>query len=138
MPEHREAVKDNKPLDVRLRPARLKKHALLSPLLYLFLEGCATPEAQRAEPPQFRCSGEEGYWQGRAGFAYTGWCTPGTAAAFLDAHQRGREIYELYRRRAALEQEISRSQPGDAQRLELARRQIEQVSELIRRLESAR
>ena len=110
----------------------MKKLALLA----LVLAGCATPDEPRTEAPRFRCTGEEGYWQGRAGLPYTGWCTPDTAAAFLDSHQRGRELYELYRRRAALEQEISRTPAADTQRLELARRQVEQVSELIRRLEA--
>jgi hypothetical protein len=101
------------------------------------LAGCVALEhPPRGEPPRFRCTGEEGYWQGRAGLAYTGWCTPDTAAAFLAGHQRGRELYELYRRRAMLEQEINRAGPGDGERVELNRRAAGQVDELIRRLEN--
>ena len=110
----------------------------LAGLSMLLLAGCAgvRGDAPRTEQPAFRCTGEEGYWQGRAGLAYTGWCTPDTAAAFLDNHQRGRELYELYRRRAMLEQEINRIKPGDTERLELTRRAAGQVAELIRRLEA--
>jgi len=104
----------------------------------MLLAGCATSgrDAPRSEAPRFRCTTEEGYWQGRAGFSYLGSCTPETESAFLGGHQRGRELYELYRRRAMLEQEISRAGEADSERLQLARRQSEQVSELIRRLEA--
>jgi len=104
-------------------------------LLVLFLAACTTVPEPRSEAPKFRCSGDEGYWQGRAGFTYLGSCTPDTEAAFLSGHQRGRELYELYRRRAMLEQDISRAKRED-ERAELARRQATQVEELIRRLEA--
>ena len=109
-------------------------------LAIIGLAGCASvnqPPAT-AEPPKFPCSAEEGYWQGRAGLPYTGWCTPDTAPAFLTGHGRGRELYELYRRRAILETEISRSSPADTQRVAAAREQARQISELIRRLEAKR
>ena len=102
----------------------------------LFLAACTTAQEKPGEAPRFACTAEEGYWQGRAGFAYLGSCTPETEGAFLGGHQRGRELYELYRRRAMLEQEISRARPGDAERLELNRRAATQVDELIRRLEA--
>lgn len=121
MPEHRNAVKQAVCVAI------------------IGLAGCAglnQPPAT-AEPAKFPCSSEEGYWQGRAGLPYTGWCTPGTAPAFLSSHERGRELYELYRRRAMLETEISRSNPADVQRVAAAREQARQISELIRRLEAS-
>jgi len=103
-------------------------------IFLLLLAGCSAPVLVSA-PPTFHCTREEGYWQGRAGLAYTGWCTPDSAAAFQDGHQSGRELYELYRRRAVLEQDMNRIAPDNTQQRDLTRREVEQVSELIRRLE---
>ena len=94
------------------------------------------------------CTFQNGYAQGRAGQAYAGACPADSGKNFLAGHQRGRELYELHRRRESLEREINRIKTAlregipnprtraiEVERLEVTTREAEQVSEVIRRLE---
>ena len=107
--------------------------------------------AGRNEGLKTFCTFQNGYTQGRSGNGYSGACPVDSAKLFLAGHQRGRELYELHRRHEGLEREITRiktalregipnprTRAQEVERLEVTTREAEQVSELIRRLESGR
>jgi hypothetical protein len=65
--------------------------------------------AGREEGLKTFCTYERGYAHGRAGQTYAGGCPANLAAGFQAGYQLGRELYDLNRRLADVQNQITRS-----------------------------
>jgi hypothetical protein len=65
--------------------------------------------AGRNEGLKTFCTYERGYAHGRAGQSYAGGCPANLAAGFQAGYQLGRELYDLNRRLADVQNQITRS-----------------------------
>ena len=104
--------------------------------------------AGRTEGLTTYCTPDNGYRVGRAGEAYRGVCPELSTPAFVAAYNRGRELYTLHSRLAAVDREIGsikeslkegvrnpRERADQVERLESLTREAEQLDARIARLE---
>ena len=113
-----------------------------------------TPDAERYvagrnEGLKSFCTYERGFSHGRSGQAYAGGCPPDTARNFQAGYELGRELYDVHRRLAEVQGEITRSKAAlkdgipnprlraiEVERLEDLTRESEQLEARVARLES--